>query len=302
MQSSSGPRRTSREQDIVTNYRDAWELSDATIDELPLDAVGSVWWWGDATVTLHHIMVHVTADTQRHAGHADIVRELIDGSVGLLKGADNLHIRDGVEQQRFRDQLEAGRPVPGGPRTWSQRAILRTHLSRPGVQGHLPWKEGGVSRQFARLGPRLPAPLFIASGGPSVGVLLALVWFFGVFALVTWLFKSIARRRTPPIKRADGVTVLRGGAWIGTWMVSWPFAELQVGPEGLGLIPTGQRTFRARELLWADVDSISTWWSPLGRGLRIRSSTSVALTFWPLRWSQVTDALESVGHGLSATS
>src|SRR5205085_5034545 len=34
--------------------------------------------------------VHVTAEAQRHAGHADIIRELIDGSAGLLKGHDNL--------------------------------------------------------------------------------------------------------------------------------------------------------------------------------------------------------------------
>ncbi len=82
-------------------------FSDETISELALDAVGNVWWWGDEAVTLHHVMVHVTADTQRHAGHADIVRELIDGSVGMLKGVDNLHIRDRAEQQRFRDQVEA---------------------------------------------------------------------------------------------------------------------------------------------------------------------------------------------------
>ena len=94
-------------QDIVHRYREAWDFSDATIRELPLDAVGRVWWWGDAPVTLHQVLVHVTADTQRHAGHADIVRELIDGSVGMLEGADNLHIRDAAEQQRFRDRVEA---------------------------------------------------------------------------------------------------------------------------------------------------------------------------------------------------
>ncbi len=94
-------------QDIVASYRDAWKLSDATISELPLDAVGRVWWWGDAAATLHQILVHVTADTQRHAGHADIVRELIDGSVGMLQGVDNLHIRDPAEQQRFRSRVEA---------------------------------------------------------------------------------------------------------------------------------------------------------------------------------------------------
>jgi hypothetical protein len=51
--------------------------------------------------------MRVTADTQRHAGHADIIRELIDGSVGMLKGVDNLHIRDPAEQERFRDRVEA---------------------------------------------------------------------------------------------------------------------------------------------------------------------------------------------------
>jgi hypothetical protein len=66
-----------------------------------------VWWWADQTATLHHILMRVTADTQRHAGHADIIRELIDGSVGMLKGVDNLHIRDPAEQERFRDRVEA---------------------------------------------------------------------------------------------------------------------------------------------------------------------------------------------------
>lgn len=94
-------------QDILDDYRSVWEFSDATIRDLPLEAVGQVWWWGDATVTLHHVLVHVTAETQRHAGHADIVRELIDGSAGLLDGADNLHIRDPDEQRRFCEEVEA---------------------------------------------------------------------------------------------------------------------------------------------------------------------------------------------------
>jgi hypothetical protein len=93
--------------DVVTDYRRACDFADETIDDLPLDATGTVWWWGDATPTLHHIMIHVTADTQRHAGHADILRELIDGSVGMLPGQDNLHVRDPAEQQRFRDRVEA---------------------------------------------------------------------------------------------------------------------------------------------------------------------------------------------------
>ena len=94
-------------EDIVDRYRSAWDLSDRTIRELDLDAVGHVWWWAGSSVTLHHVMVHVTADTQRHAGHADIIRELIDGSVGMLERADNLHVRDPAEQQRIHDQIEA---------------------------------------------------------------------------------------------------------------------------------------------------------------------------------------------------
>ena len=134
-----------------------------------------------------------------------------------------------------------------------------------------------------------------------MGVVLPLMWFFGVLALMIWLFKWSAGRRTSPVDTGDGVTLLRGGAWIGTWMVSWPFAELQVAPDGLGLYPKGQRTFKARQIAWADVDSISTWWSPFGRGIRIRSSTSVPLVFWPSRWHDVVHALDGVGHGLSTT-
>ncbi|MEW2305602.1 DinB family protein [Streptomyces sp. NPDC006655] len=81
----------SREQ-IVGLYRQAWEHSDRTIAALALDAAGHVPWWPEARreVTLHHILVRVISDTQRHAGHADIVRELIDGSVGYLQGKENL--------------------------------------------------------------------------------------------------------------------------------------------------------------------------------------------------------------------
>lgn len=76
---------------VVAFYRRAWAHADATIDELELDAVGHVPWWGDrGEVTLHRILVHMTAETARHAGHADIVRELIDGSVGLSQANTNL--------------------------------------------------------------------------------------------------------------------------------------------------------------------------------------------------------------------
>jgi hypothetical protein len=81
----------SREQ-IVGLYRRAWAHADATIDALPLDAIGHVKWWPKEhnEVTLHRILVHVIGETNRHAGHADILRELIDGAVGYRQDSDNL--------------------------------------------------------------------------------------------------------------------------------------------------------------------------------------------------------------------
>ena len=77
---------------IVDLYHRSWRHSDATINDLPLDAVGAVPWWPAArrSVTLHRILVHMIAETHRHAGHADIVREMIDGSRGLMPGRENL--------------------------------------------------------------------------------------------------------------------------------------------------------------------------------------------------------------------
>ena len=91
---------------IVELYRSTWELTDATIDELPLDALGRVWWWGDSPVTLHRVLVHVTSETQRHAGHADIIRESIDGSAGFLSGHDSLRISDPASWKTFHDRIE----------------------------------------------------------------------------------------------------------------------------------------------------------------------------------------------------
>lgn len=76
---------------IVGLYRRAHEHADATIRALTLDAQGHVPWWGeDNLVTLHWILVHMIAETHRHAGHADILREGIDGAIGHRPGVDNL--------------------------------------------------------------------------------------------------------------------------------------------------------------------------------------------------------------------
>lgn len=101
--------------DIVTAHRRASALADATIAELPLDAVGRVPWWGDDPVTLHHVVVHVTAETQRHAGHADVLRELVDGAAGLLEGHDNLRAGDPASWRDHRNRVEAAARAAGEP-------------------------------------------------------------------------------------------------------------------------------------------------------------------------------------------
>jgi hypothetical protein len=76
---------------ILDFYRRAWRFADATIEELPLDALGRVPWWRDATpVTLERAMVHVISGLARHVGHADILREQIDGAAGFGAGFSNL--------------------------------------------------------------------------------------------------------------------------------------------------------------------------------------------------------------------
>ena len=93
---------------VVAFYHRAWAHSDATIDALALDALGRVPWWPDdrSEVTLHRILVHMTAETHRHAGHADIIRELIDGKVGLRAGNDNMAPGDQAWWESYRSRLE----------------------------------------------------------------------------------------------------------------------------------------------------------------------------------------------------
>lgn len=78
------------------DIRAFWERvrahSDATIAALDLDAQGRVPWWPAErdVVTLHQILVRLIGEWNRHAGHADICRELIDGSAGYVRGNGNL--------------------------------------------------------------------------------------------------------------------------------------------------------------------------------------------------------------------
>jgi uncharacterized damage-inducible protein DinB len=95
-------------EDIAGMYRRAWAHADETIQALGLDTVGHVPWWPPERqqATLHQVLVHVLAETNRHAGHAYIVRELIDGSAGLQSGSDNLRKGDPQWWHDYSDRLE----------------------------------------------------------------------------------------------------------------------------------------------------------------------------------------------------
>lgn len=101
---------------VVAFYQRAWAHADQTIDALELDAPGRVPWWrpGRQQVVLHQILVHMIDETARHAGHADIVRELTDGAAGLRAANTNLPDRDENWWAEYVDRLrhvaeEAGR-------------------------------------------------------------------------------------------------------------------------------------------------------------------------------------------------
>jgi len=96
-------------QGVVDFCHRAWAHADATIDALPLDAIGEVPWWpeGDRQISLHGALVHVATDIYRHAGHADILRELIDGAAGADRRWSNLPPGDGAWWANYRNKVEA---------------------------------------------------------------------------------------------------------------------------------------------------------------------------------------------------
>ncbi|QKW34823.1 DinB family protein [Actinomadura sp. NAK00032] len=65
---------------IVAFYGRARAASDRVIEELDLETRGTA--WHGATVTLRWVLIHMVEETARHAGHMDVVRELIDGATG----------------------------------------------------------------------------------------------------------------------------------------------------------------------------------------------------------------------------
>ncbi len=95
-----------REQ-IVNLYHRVWAHSDQTVEQLGLNALGRVPWWSDAEpVSVHRILVHVIAETNCHAGQADIICELIDGGAGWRRGDLSLPSTDAAGWRDYRARVE----------------------------------------------------------------------------------------------------------------------------------------------------------------------------------------------------
>jgi uncharacterized damage-inducible protein DinB len=66
--------------EIVAFYRRARAAADTAIAATDLDTLGTSW-WGEA-VSMRWVLIHMLEEVARHAGHIDILRELIDGMTG----------------------------------------------------------------------------------------------------------------------------------------------------------------------------------------------------------------------------
>ncbi|WP_186313492.1 DinB family protein [Paenarthrobacter nicotinovorans] len=78
-------------EDAVRIYRQTIVAVDAVLDEVELNSPAVVEWWiKHRHTTVERLLVHMIAESHRHAGHLDIVREQLDGFVGLRPSAPNI--------------------------------------------------------------------------------------------------------------------------------------------------------------------------------------------------------------------
>ncbi len=106
---------------VLSLYRAASQHSDESIEQLGLDAPAEVSWWPEARrkTTLGSLLVRVVAETAQHAGHADIVRELIDGRAG----PDHDDAGDGAWWARHLERVQEAADSHRGP---SRSAVPQT--------------------------------------------------------------------------------------------------------------------------------------------------------------------------------
>ncbi|HEY7145591.1 MAG TPA: DinB family protein [Streptosporangiaceae bacterium] len=90
---------------LIGLYQRACAHADQVIADLSLDAPASVAHWPPERrdTTLGFLLVRIIAETAQHAGHADIVRELIDGR----PGPDQAAVLDEASWRQYVAQVQA---------------------------------------------------------------------------------------------------------------------------------------------------------------------------------------------------
>jgi uncharacterized damage-inducible protein DinB len=90
---------------LLDLYRKSWAFGDKNIRELGLDARADVQWWPEdrTPTTLGYLLVHMLSETAHHAGHADILRESIDGR----GGRDHEDVGDAEHWSEFVAKIQA---------------------------------------------------------------------------------------------------------------------------------------------------------------------------------------------------
>jgi uncharacterized damage-inducible protein DinB len=70
--------------DVLAYHDRACRAADAVVAELPLEATGRS--SGGDVVSMRWVLLHMIEENARHAGHADVLRELLDGRTGDYPG------------------------------------------------------------------------------------------------------------------------------------------------------------------------------------------------------------------------
>lgn len=102
---------------LVGLYRAAWRHADETVALHDLGDVVRIPGWPEENVTLHRVLVHMIAETARHAGHADIVRELVDGAAGWSPGHSLLPEQDEAGRRAYVARVQAAAEATRRPRS-----------------------------------------------------------------------------------------------------------------------------------------------------------------------------------------
>lgn len=94
---------------IIEMYAASWRHAEETFAVTGIDDTGTVPWWPEARrhPTLRMLLAHVTVETARHAGHLDVLRELIDAQAGRFAGDRSIPGTDEIDWGVYVAQVQA---------------------------------------------------------------------------------------------------------------------------------------------------------------------------------------------------